>query len=107
LRADQIAILEKKFLERRLLEAAGLPRVSLLGVPDLKFINRPIAIADVARELDLSIGDNGNIHCWHPSVKCFGCGTGPLSVVDLVMAVLDLKNPMPGIAWIDLTLSPE
>jgi hypothetical protein len=74
----------------------------LLGLPDLKFINRKIRISEVARALDLRIGDNGNIHCWRlelhqngdrsPSVgirktnntvKCFGCGIGPLGPVDL------------------------
>jgi hypothetical protein len=33
-------------------------------------------------------------------VKCFGCDIGPLSVVDLVMEVLDLKNPGDAARWV-------
>jgi hypothetical protein len=90
-----------------------------MGIPDLRFINRRIAITDIARALDLRLGDNGNIHCWRPechhngdrtasvgfrkannTVKCFGCGTGPLSVTDLVMVVLDIKNPGDAALWV-------
>ena len=89
-----------------------------MGIPDLRYIHRKIPIVDVARALNLRIGTNGNIHCWHPeqhqhgdrtasvgirkinnTVKCFGFGVGPLSVVDLVMAVLQLKNPGAAARW--------
>ena len=90
-----------------------------MAVPDLRFINRRIPVSDVARALDLRLGGNGNIHCWRPehhqngdrtasvgirktnnTVKCFGCDIGPLGVVDLVMVVLDMKNPGDAARWI-------
>jgi DNA-binding HxlR family transcriptional regulator len=59
------------------------------------------------------------MHCWRPefhqhgdrtasvgirktnnTIKCFGCGIGPLSVVDLVMAVLDFENPGDAARWV-------
>jgi hypothetical protein len=46
----------------------GVTKPTLRGVPDLRFINRRIEITEVARALDLKIGDNGNIHCWHPEL---------------------------------------
>src|SRR5215472_17497210 len=74
------------------------------GIPDFKWINRFLPIADVARKLGIRFGERGMIHCWHPerhqhgdrtpsasirpkndTIRCFGCGTRPLSVVDLVM----------------------
>ena len=76
------------------------------GVPDLRWINRRLSIAEVARTLQLRFGANGMIHCWHPEkhqngdqtpsvgirkttnrVKCFGCGSPTKSVVDLVCDV--------------------
>jgi hypothetical protein len=90
-----------------------------MRVPDLRYINRKIPIIDVARALDLRIGANGNIHCWRPerhqhgdrtasvgirrtnnTVKCFGCGAGPMGPVDLVMTVLGLKNPGLAARWV-------
>ena len=90
-----------------------------MGIPDLRHINRKIPVADVARALDLRFGDNGNIHCWRPelhqngdrtasvgirrtnnTVKCFGCGAGPVGPVDLAMTVLGLKNPGEAARWI-------
>jgi len=81
------------------------------SVPDIRFINRKVPIADVARRLDLRFGSNGNIHCWRPelhhncdrtasvgvrktnnTIKCFGCDIGPLGPIDLVMSVLSIKN---------------
>jgi hypothetical protein len=89
------------------------------GLPDLKFINRKIPIVEVARVLDLRVSPNGHIHCWRPelhqngdrtasvgirgtnnTVKCFGCGVGPLNVVDLTMAVLGTKCPGDAARWI-------
>ena len=85
----------------------------------MRFISRNIPILDVARALDLTILSDGSIRCWRPelhengdrtasvgirktnnTVKCFGCGIGPLSVVDLVIAVLGLKNPGEAARWI-------
>jgi hypothetical protein len=76
------------------------------GIPDLRWVNRRVPIADVAKALGLRFGQGGMIHCWHPEkhkngdrtpsvgiqkavnrVKCFGCGTRPMSVVDLVIDV--------------------
>jgi hypothetical protein len=90
-----------------------------MGVPDMKFINRKIPIADVARALDLRFGGNGNIHCWRPqlhkqddrtasvgikkvnnTVKCFGCGTGPFGPIDLVIEVQGLTNSGTAARWI-------
>jgi hypothetical protein len=91
----------------------------MMGIPDLRFINREISIADVALALDLRFGNNGNIHCWrgdlhqhsdrtasvgirktNNTIKCFGCDIGPLGPVDLVMAVLRLTNPGDAARWI-------
>jgi hypothetical protein len=90
-----------------------------MPVPDLRYINQKIPIIEVAGALDLRIGDNGNLHCWRPhlhqngdrtasvgirksnnTVKCFGCGIGPLGPVDLVITVLDLRSPGKAALWI-------
>jgi hypothetical protein len=90
-----------------------------MGVPDIGFINREISIADLARELDLKFGNDGNIHCWRPElhqsgdrtasvsiwrrtnkVKCFGCDMGPLGPIDLVLSVLAISNPGDAARWI-------
>jgi hypothetical protein len=79
------------------------------GIPDMRFINRDLPIAGVARALDLRLDGAGKIHCWHPdrhkngdrtasvgiraannTVKCFGCGSKPMGPIDFVMDVLDL-----------------
>jgi hypothetical protein len=76
------------------------------GVIDLGWVRKRISIRDVAQKLDLRFGVGKMLHCWHgerhhngdrsPSVsirastntiKCFGCGTGPLSPVGLIMDV--------------------
>src|SRR5579871_5733053 len=80
-----------------------LPRAATDGIPDLKWINHSLPIEAVARKLCLKFGDHGKIHCWHPerhqngdrtpsvsirkvnnTIRCFGCGAKPMSVVDLV-----------------------
>ncbi len=90
-----------------------------MGIPDIRFINRKIPIRDVGCALGLRIGSNSNLHCWrlelhqngdrtasvgirqtNNTVKCFGCGIGPLGVVDLVMAVLSLENPGEAARWV-------
>jgi hypothetical protein len=74
------------------------------SIPDLKWINRSLPIAEVARKLGLRFGERGMIHCWHPdrhqhgdrtpsasirktnnTIRCFGCGTKPMTVVDLIV----------------------
>jgi len=74
------------------------------GIPDLKWANRSLPITEVARKLNLHLGEHGMIHCWHPerhqhgdrtpsvsvrqknnTVRCFGCGSKPMSVVDLIV----------------------
>lgn len=89
-----------------------------MGIPDLKFINRKIPIIDVARALGLEVGAN-NVHCWrrelhhngdrtasvgiraaNNTLKCFGCDIGPLGPADLVMEVLEMKNPGEAARWI-------
>jgi hypothetical protein len=90
-----------------------------LSLPDLRFINRKISVVDIAAALDLRVGDNGNIHCWRSelhqngdrtasvgirktnnSVKCFGCGFGPIGPIDLVMSVLGLASPGDAARWV-------
>src|SRR3974377_1986600 len=92
------------------LSGVGPPKRMTEGIPDLKWINRSLPIADVARRLGVRFGQPGMVHCWHPdkhehgdrtpsrsirpknnTTKCFGCGTKPLSVADLVMDVLGLS----------------
>lgn len=72
----------------------------------MRYINRSIPIADVARALDLRFGSTRKIHCWHPerhkhgdrtasvgirrtnnTLKCFGCDSKPAGPIDLVMDV--------------------
>jgi hypothetical protein len=74
------------------------------GIPDLKWINRSLSILEVVRALGLRIGAGGMVHCWHPerhqhgdrtpsvsirtknnTIYCFGCGSKPMSVVDLIV----------------------
>jgi hypothetical protein len=90
-----------------------------LELPNIRFINRKIPIDEVACKLDLRIGANGHIHCWRSdfhqhgdrtasvgirktnnTVKCFGCGIGPLSVVDLVRAVLGVERVREAAEWV-------
>jgi hypothetical protein len=90
-----------------------------VGIPDIRFINREIPIAEIARVLDLKSGANGNIHCWRPeshqhgdrtasvglhklsnTVTCFGCAIGTLGPIDLVMEVLGFKNPGEAARWL-------
>lgn len=88
------------------------------GIPDMRFINRNVPVADVARALDLRLDEAGRIHCWHPdrhqngdrtasvgirkknnTVKCFGCESNPKGPIDLVMDVLGL-TAADGALWI-------
>jgi hypothetical protein len=58
------------------------------GIPDLRWINRHLSIGDVARELKLQHWDRTPsvaICRKNNTIHCFGCGTKPMSVVDLVM----------------------
>ncbi len=76
----------------------------------MRFINRNVPISDVARQLNLLLDGAAKIHCWHPgrhkngdhtasvgirttnnTVKCFGCGLGPIGPIDLVMDVQQLS----------------
>jgi len=84
----------------------------------MRYINRQVPIAEVARELNLRLDGAGKIHCWHGdrhkngdrtasvgiratnnTVKCFGCDSRPIGPIDLVM---DVKAVGPGDAalWI-------
>lgn len=82
------------------------------AIPDMRFINRELSIADVARKLDLRLDGNSKIHCWHPdrhqhgdrtasvgirttnnTVKCFGCDSKPIGPIDLVMYALGTESP--------------
>ena len=76
------------------------------GIPDLRWVNRHLPMRGVCSALELRLGPSGMIHCWHserhkagdrtPSVgickstnrlRCFGCGSKNLSVIDVVMDV--------------------
>lgn len=89
------------------------------GIPDLRWINRNVPVAEVARRLGLSLDGDSKIHCWHPeqhqhgdrtasvgirrknnTVKCFVCDNKPMGPVDLVMDVLDLNGPSDAAMWI-------
>ena len=75
----------------------------------MRYINRQVPIAKVARALDLRLDGAGKIGCWHSehhkngdrtasvgiratnnTVKCFGCDSKPIGPIDLVMDVLAL-----------------
>jgi hypothetical protein len=89
------------------------------GIPDMRYINREIRIADIARKLDLRLDGSSKIHCWRPdrhqhrdrtasvgiratnnTAKCFGCGHGPIGPIDLVMDVLGMSSPADAALWI-------
>jgi hypothetical protein len=89
------------------------------GIPDMRYINRQVRIVEVVRKLDLRLDGPSKIHCWHPdwhqhgdrtasvgirtsnnTVKCFGCGIGPIGPIDLVMDVLGMSSPADGALWI-------
>ena len=88
------------------------------AVPDLRWCNRNLLIADVAKHLGLQMEGDRMIHCWHPErhkngdrtasvgiwrstnkVKCFACATPPIGVIDLVMDVLAIDIPSAA-AWL-------
>jgi hypothetical protein len=86
----------------------------------MRFINRELPIADVARALDLRLDAAvGKAHCWHPerhqhgdrtasvgirastnTVKCFGCYSTTMGPIDLVMDVLGMPSPADAALWI-------
>lgn len=93
------------------------PMAKTNGVPDMRFINRHVAVADVARALELRL-DGNKIHCWRPerhkngdrsasvgirksnnTVKCFGCDTKPVGPIDLAMDVLSVDAAQAAL-WI-------
>lgn len=88
------------------------------GIPDMKYINRNVPIAEVARALDLRLDCASRIHCWHPerhehgdrtasvgirannnTVKCFGCDSKPMGPIDMVMDVRGV-GPADAALWI-------
>jgi hypothetical protein len=75
----------------------------------MRYINRQVPIAEVARILELRLDGVGKLHCWHPdrhkngdrtasvgirssnnTVKCFGCDSKPMGPIDFVMDVVGL-----------------
>jgi hypothetical protein len=105
---------EDRFVKRERLTATDLQD----KLPDLRFINRYVPIADIARSLDLKFGSPGTIHCWRPDrhqhqdrtpsvgiqrvsnkVRCFVCDEASLGPIDLVMNVLSMGPREAGI-WI-------
>jgi hypothetical protein len=94
------------------------------SIPDLSWVNDHLSIRDVAVALQLRV-DGMMIHCWHPDahkhgdrtasvginkttnrVKCFGCGTPTMSVVDLVADVRQ-SGVREAVRWIDENFSAE
>jgi hypothetical protein len=84
---------------------------STRGIPDIRFINQDVPVAEVAAALDLRFDGRRKIHCWHPdrhkngdrtasvgirstnnTVKCFGCDSKPMGPIDMVMDVLSLST---------------
>lgn len=97
--------------------SSGTPRGG--SIPNMGYINRKIRITDVARKLDLRLDGSSRIHCWHPerhhngdrtasvgirttnnTVKCFGCGIGPIGPIDLVVDVLGMSSAADAALWI-------
>ncbi len=89
------------------------------GIPDLRWINQHVSVAEIARALDLRLDGASKIHCWqgdkhkngdrtasvgirhaNNTVKCFGCDSKPMGPVDLVMSVLRLNGPADAALWI-------
>lgn len=85
----------------------------------MRYINRQVPIAEVARKLDLRLDGSSKIHCWHPdrhhsgdrtasvgirksnnTVKCFGCDLGPIGPIDLVRDALGFSLPADAALWI-------
>jgi hypothetical protein len=107
-------------------ERGGLVSKSVVGgIPDLRWINRHVAVRDVAHKLGLVFDAHGNIHCWHPDrhqhgdrtasvsihrtgkrLRCFGCNTRSMRPVDLVLDVLgnagaaEVTNLADAATWI-------
>ncbi len=95
------------------------------GVPDLKWVNRHLPMRNVCVALGLRFDPAGMIHCWHPErhkagdrtpsvsirkstnrLRCFGCGSTTLSVVDVVMDAL--STDIRGAArWLQVTFPGE
>ena len=84
----------------------------------MRFINRELPIADVARALGLRFGGANMVHCWHPerhehgdrtasvgirasnnTVKCFGCESKPMGPIDMVADVRGV-GPADAALWI-------
>jgi hypothetical protein len=84
----------------------------------MRFINRELPIAEVARALDLRLDGASRIHCWHPerhqhgdrtasvgirasnnTVKCFVCDFKPMGPIDLVMDVRGV-GPADAALWV-------
>src|ERR1039458_687926 len=89
------------------------------GIPDMKYINRSVPIADIGRALDLRFASATMVHCWHPDrhqhndrtasdsilthsnkIKCFVCNLRPNGPLDFVMDVLNLSSPADAALWI-------
>ena len=89
------------------------------GIPDMRYINRQIPVAEVASALDLHFDGATKVHCWHPerhqhgdrtasvgirasnnTVKCFGCYSTPMGPIDLVMDVKGIAAPADAALWI-------
>jgi hypothetical protein len=85
----------------------------------MRYINRQIPIAIVAKTLDLRLDGARKIHCWHTerhkngdrtasvgirasnnTVKCFGCDSKPMGPIDFVMDVLDMISAADAALWI-------
>jgi len=45
------------------------------GIPDMRFVNRELPIAEVARALDLRFDGATMVHCWQPERHRHGACT--------------------------------
>lgn len=89
------------------------------GIPNMRYINRELPVADIPRALDLRLDGTAKIHCWHRErhqhgdrtasvgirasnniVKCFGCDSHSMGPIDLVMDVLGMDKPADAAIWI-------
>ena len=53
---------------------------AVAGIPDMRFINRSVPIAEIAAALDLRSGQSGNLHCWHPERHQHGDRTASVGI---------------------------
>ncbi len=115
--ASKCSLLRPKAAEPIL--SRGVQRQPGTGIPDMRFINRKLPIADVARALDLQFDGPNKLRCWHPerhknadrtpsvgirlsnnTIKCFGCDSKPMGPIDMVLDFHGMNSPADAAQWI-------